>query len=292
MNEKWKESNDEAREPRTTTTPWPLPVAQTPHVAYELKEKGNPEQREKQQEWPHEDCVVMARREGPFRDHHERQQDEVDREGRAVQGPVDEPLYVEGVSCHATNIPTAVTVMSSWQLWFTPTTTWKVEGTVWPAQFSVCRVGPLVVRCHDPGPSNGTSTTPSAAVSSPAITPFGTCALGTGSTDFTVELVTPEDVGTIGTNAILAGNVVVEVAEVVDVVDDVLGVLVGRDVVVAAICLDVAGIDVGVVEITTLSLVIDGLVDDVRVKTRTTSRIGLDHISTWVLRSDECIGAS
>jgi hypothetical protein len=62
--------------------------------------------------------------------------------------------------------------------------------------------------------------------------------------------------------------------------------------VVAAICLDVAGIDVGVVEITTLSLVIDGLVDDVRVKTRTTSRIGLDHISTWVLRSDECIGAS
>lgn len=156
-------------------------------------------------------------------------------------------------------------------------------------------VGALVCRLQIPGPRNGTSTTPRSDVSWPARTPLLTLTALAGPSGRTVETVELEDLGTTGSTKVAGGDpdAVVRVgvngtfaAGVVVGVEVVVGdgVVVGGEV-----DGEVTGVAVVVVDARgALSWDPDVVV---KVKTRTTRRIGLDHISRWVAFRGECINA-
>ncbi len=148
------------------------------------------------------------------------------------------------------------------------------DGLLTVAQFKTSVVNPLVWRVQVPGPSKGTSTRGVPGVNSPASAPLNAGALGTGATDFTVESVTlakllsaecPIDRGVGG---VVGSVVVVEAGEDRVVVVDVGAVVVLDDVVVGVAVVRAPDVE--------------------KVKTRTSSSTGLDHINRCALFREVC----
>jgi hypothetical protein len=181
--------HDEPGQPCATTGARPSPLMKSPNVERELDEKDRPEDGEHDQHGAHHHLVALTCDQVPLRDDDVGQEQEVNRERRPVEGTGEQPLQRVGVSCHSIDVPTAVEVISSWQLWFAPTSTRLVAGTVCGPQLSDWRVGSEVARIHVPGPWSGTSTTPNCGDNVPASTPLEGLTLGADATDFTVELV-------------------------------------------------------------------------------------------------------
>ena len=163
-------------------------------------------------------------------------------------------------------------------------TTRRLTETVREVQSSCAVIGVLVASVHRPGPRNGTSATANAELSEPLSTLLDTVVLGAGATFVSFEPVMVEYFFLLGVRcaatvgAFFWRNVVVAVTAVIVVV--VVG--------------DV-GATRGVVEVVVgeeLSVwAVRGEELDVNVKTNTTSRRGLDHISRCALRSDESLRA-
>ena len=152
-----------------------------------------------------------------------------------------------------------------------PTTTWLVTGLDWPAQLSVWLVGPLVVSVQRPGPPRGTSTNATCGLSVPACAPFSALAIATGAAGLAVESVTFEELTTADrvVTVVVRGRAGVVVTSVVACVVTVTR----RDVVVGD----------------TPAGGRRGLDAEVRVKTRMSKRIGLDHIKRCALFSEKVV---
>jgi hypothetical protein len=158
-------------------------------------------------------------------------------------------------------------------------TTRRLTETVREVQSSWVEIGALVASVHRPGPRNGTSATAKAALSEPLSTLFETVVLRAGATLFSLEPVTAEYFFLLGIRAAVT-----------------VGVFFWRGVgVVVVVVVGDVGTTMAIVEV-----VVDGAVSvcvvrgevlDVNVKTNTTSRRGLDHISRCALRSDESLRA-
>jgi len=163
-------------------------------------------------------------------------------------------------------------VISNWQLWCEPIVTDVLEALDCPAHVRVSLVAAVVIRCHELGPWSGTSTTSKEASSFPLSTPFNSTRAGRAALKGTV-------VGVAATK-LLTTNAGVVVSE-------------GRDTggrAEAVVVVDGAGVDIDDVVVGAIRTSVGTEVgrrfgDDVSVKTNTTSRIGLDHITRWdVLR--------
>jgi hypothetical protein len=138
-------------------------------------------------------------------------------------------------------------------------------------------IGVLVASVHRPGPRNGTSATANAELSEPLSTLLDTVVPGAGATFVAFDPVTAEYFFLLGVGAAVTA-----------------GVFFWSSVVVVVVVGDV-GTTMGIVEVVVdrwLSVwVVRGEACDVNVKTNTTSRRGLDHISKCALRSDESLRA-
>lgn len=161
------------------------------------------------------------------------------------------------------------------------------------SQLSDWLVDALAVRVQSPGPRSGTSTNSKPGCRVPESTPVSALALVAEPTRRPVEAVTAEDfVTTIGAVVVVTtGLVGVAVA-----------VVVGGDV--AIFGFDTAGTVVAGTEVGATVVAGDveeggrdeaagplGAPDEVSVKTRTSRRIGLDHINRCVLLREESVRA-
>ena len=161
--------------------------------------------------------------------------------------------------------------ISNWQLWVAPTTTCWKTGLVCVSHWSDWLVGALVVTVQVPGPRRGTSTTSKPGPSVPENSPFIALGLGAALIRRTVVVVTTEELS--ATDGVVIGVVVA----------------VGRWCVTRWWCVgDVVVVEFGVAKVVVTGDVKEGgrdeaagplgVVPDVRVKTRTRSSTGLDHI--------------
>ena len=154
-----------------------------------------------------------------------------------------------------------------------PTTTWLTTGLVSAPQLRDWSVDTLADSVQLPGPRSGTSTDSKPGASVPESSPLMAFAFEIGATGFTLEVVTLEE--------LLATDDVV-VAGFVDF---------------AVTMTRVDGVVLGVVDVVVGAWVVTGDVEEgggdeaagprgddaVRVKTRTSSRSGLDHIKRCAL---------
>jgi len=83
-------------------------------------------------------------------------------------------------------------VISSWQLWFDPTTTWLATGLVAASQLRDCAVDALADKVQFPGPRSGTSTVSKPGASVPESSPLIALAFEFGAVDRTVVVVALE----------------------------------------------------------------------------------------------------
>lgn len=120
-----------------------------------------------------------------------------------------------------------------------------------------------------PGPRRGTTTTTSVGPSVPVSSPFMAFAFGADATGFAVDLVTLEKLLSIGWVDSVVGTVVTTGAVTFVVTFVVVGTERASDVVV------VIG---GCAVVAVVGEVLDA-VAEVRVKTSTSRRTGLDHIN-------------
>jgi hypothetical protein len=136
-----------------------------------------------------------------------------------------------------------------------------------------------VVNCQSPGPDRGILAPPSEGLISPSRSSLDTLASGVGAMVVTV-CFTIETVELADRSFVVAGEMggaTVVVARGVSVV------------VVGIVVVDTCGtVVVTLVRKTTwCTLSRTALFDDVSVKTNTSSKSGLDHISRWVLRNEK-----
>jgi hypothetical protein len=159
-------------------------------------------------------------------------------------------------------------VISNWHVWPEPTTTDVVTIVERFEQYRRCVDGPVVANVQVPGPLSGTATSRSEALSVPATTAFVALAARIGPCAGTVVVVETTD-------ALFAGDVttLIVTGTVVDT---------GADVVVVADCRAVVVVVGCRVDVVVESRGRAPLGFEPRVKTRTSSRTGLDHISTCV----------
>lgn len=157
------------------------------------------------------------------------------------------------------------------------TTRWLTE-TVREVQSSCAVIGVLVASVHRPGPRSGTSATANAELSEPLSTLLDTVVLDGGATLFAFESVALENFFLLVVFAAVT-----------------VGAFFGSSVVVVVLVVGDAGTTIGTVEVVVggrlSACVVRGEALDVNVKTKTTSRRGLDHISRCALRSDESLRA-
>ena len=138
-------------------------------------------------------------------------------------------------------------------------------------------VGAVADRVQSPGPRSGTSTTSNPGARVPESAPFIALALGIDATGFTVVVVALEKL--FSTDVVLNVVSVVFAITITGVVAFVVGVVVelGTSVVIG-------DVEEGGGDEATGAL---GADVEVRVKTSTSSKRGLDHISRWALFSEK-----
>jgi hypothetical protein len=188
-----------------------------------------------------------------------------------------------GVNCHASDVPTEIEVISNWQLWLEPTTTWPSTGLVSAPQLSDWLVGPLAESVQFPGPRSGTSTDSKPGLSAPDSSPLIALAFEIGATGFAVDLVTLEKL--LSSDDVLFQIVVVVAAvfaaTITGVDTDVVGTV---DVVEFGTCVVTGDVEEGGGDEAARTRGADVAV---RVNTRMISRSGLDHIKRWALFSEK-----
>ncbi|HEY5263000.1 MAG TPA: hypothetical protein VIJ08_01900 [Acidimicrobiales bacterium] len=134
-----------------------------------------------------------------------------------------------------------------------------------------------------PGPRSGTSTDSNPGPSVPESAPLIAFAFDIGATGFAVEVVTFEELLT--TDDVVFVTFAVTITGVDVVVGVLFGVLVVGwvDVVTVGACVVTGDVEEGGRDETSGPLGVEA----VRVKTRTSNRSGLDHISKWALFSEK-----
>ena len=123
----------------------------------DLKEEGQPEYSEGDEQDPDERAVRFVLSESPLRNDHVGEENEVKGERGPVKGSRGKPLYGVGVSCHVCDTSGPIEVISSWQLWLFLMMTRVTMVALSVLHSSRLRTFALVVRVHEPGPCSGTS---------------------------------------------------------------------------------------------------------------------------------------